>query len=122
MDHAKLILRQRTRRRQRVRKPLRGTSERPRLSVRRSHKHIYAQVIDDTSGKTVVAAATVEPQIKSDVDFGGNRSAAIAIGKAVAERAKAAGVSRVCFDRGSCRYHGRVAALAEAAREAGLEF
>ena len=102
--------------------PLRGTSERPRLSVRRSHKHIYAQVIDDASGKTVVAAATVEPQIKSGVDFGGNRDAAIAIGKAVAERAKAAGVSRVCFDRGSCRYHGRVAALAEAAREAGLEF
>ena len=90
--------------------------------MRRSHKHIYAQVIDDASGKTVVAAATVEPQIKSDVDFGGNRSAAVAIGKAVAERAKAAGVSRVCFDRGSCRYHGRVAALAEAAREAGLEF
>ena len=122
MDHAKSILRQRTRRRHRVRKPLRGTSERPRLSVCRSHKHIYAQVIDDASGKTVVAAATVEPQIKSDVDFGGNRSAAVAIGKAVAERAKAAGVSRVCFDRGSCQYHGRVAALADAAREAGLEF
>ncbi len=122
MDHAKSILRQRTRRRHRVRKPLRGTSERPRLSVRRSHKHIYAQVIDDASGKTVVAAATVEPQLKSDVAFGGNCSAAVAIGKAVAERAKAAGVSRVCFDRGSCRYHGRVAALADAAREAGLEF
>ena len=71
MDHAKSILRQRTRRRHRVRKPLRGTSERPRLSVRRSHKHIYAQVIDDASGKTVVAAATVETQIKSGVDFGG---------------------------------------------------
>ena len=122
MDHAKSILRQRNRRRHRVRKPLRGTSERPRLSVRRSHKHIYFLDLSYASGKTVVAAATVEPQLKSEVAFGGNRSAAVAIGKAVAERAKAVGVSRVCFDRGSCRYHGRVAALAEAAREAGLEF
>ena len=105
-----------------IRKKVSGTSERPRLAVFRSNKEIYAQVIDDASGKTVVAAATVEPQLKSDVSFGGNRSAAVAIGKAVAERAKAAGISRVCFDRGSCRYHGRVAALADAAREAGLEF
>ena len=122
MDHAKSILRQRNRRRHRVRKPLRGTSERPRLSVRRSHKHIYAQVIDDASGKTVVAAATVEPQLKSEVAFGGNRSAAVAIGKAVAERAKAAGVEKVAFDRSGYAYHGRVKALAEAAREGGLQF
>ena len=122
MDHARSNLRQRIRRQRRVRKPLRGTSERPRLSVRRSHKHIYAQVIDDASGRTLAAASTLEPQLKTTVSFGGNRDAAAAIGKTVAERAKAAGVSRVCFDRGACRYHGRVAALADAAREAGLEF
>lgn len=115
-------MRQRIRRQRRVRKPLRGTNERPRLSVRRSHKHIYAQVIDDSSGRTLAAASTVEAQLKTSVSFGGNKDAATAIGKTVAERAKAAGVSRVCFDRGPCRYHGRVAALADAAREAGLEF
>ena len=122
MDQARSNLRQRTRRQQRVRKPLRGTSERPRLSVRRSHKHIYAQVIDDSSGRTLAAASTVESQLKTTISFGGNKDAATAIGKTVAERAKAAGVSQVCFDRGPCRYHGRVAALADAAREAGLEF
>ncbi|NBP88667.1 MAG: 50S ribosomal protein L18 [Planctomycetia bacterium] len=122
MDQARSNLRQRIRRQRRVRKPLRGTPERPRLSVRRSHKHIYAQIIDDTSGRTLAAASTVEPQLKTTVSFGGNKDAATAIGKTVAERAKAAGVSQVCFDRGPCRYHGRVAALADAAREAGLEF
>ncbi len=122
MDHARSNLRQRIRRQRRVRKPLRGTPERPRLSIRRSHKHIYAQVIDDASGRTLAAASTVESQLKTAVSFGGNRDAAAAIGQTVAERAKAAGVSRVCFDRGPCRYHGRVAALADAAREAGLEF
>jgi len=122
MDHARSNLRQRIRRQRRVRKPLRGTPARPRLSIRRSHKHIYAQVIDDASGRTLAAASTVESQLKTAVSFGGNRDAAAAIGQTVAERAKAAGVSRVCFDRGPCRYHGRVAALADAAREAGLEF
>jgi large subunit ribosomal protein L18 len=122
MDHARTILRQRLRRRRRVRKPLRGTSERPRLSVCRTSKHIYAQVIDDATGKTLASASSVDREIRGSVAFGGNKQAAEVIGKAVAERAKAAGVTQVCFDRGSFKYHGRVAALADAARAAGLEF
>ena len=122
MDHARTILRQRIRRRYRVRKPIKGTAERPRLSVFRTHKHIYVQIIDDVSGKTLASASTVDQHLRGSVGFGGNKQAAEAIGKAVAERAKAAGVSQVCFDRGSFKYHGRVAALADAARAAGLEF
>ena len=122
MDHARTILRQRIRRRNRVRKPLRGTAERPRLSVFRTSKHIYAQVIDDVAGRTLASASSVDREIRAAVGFGGNKQAAEAIGKAVAERAKAAGVKQVCFDRGSFKYHGRVAALADAARAAGLEF
>ena len=122
MDHARTILRQRLRRRRRVRKPLRDTSERPRLSVCRTSKHIYAQVIDDATGKTLASASSVDREIRGSVAFGGNKQAAEVIGKAVAERAKAAGVTQVCFDRGSFKYHGRVAALADAARAAGLEF
>ena len=122
MAHARTILRQRLRRRRRVRKPLRGTSERPRLSVCRTSKHIYAQVIDDATGKTLASASSVDREIRGSVAFGGNKQAAEVIGKAVAERAKAAGVTQVCFDRGSFKYHGRVAALADAARAAGLEF
>jgi large subunit ribosomal protein L18 len=122
MDHARTILQQRIRRRYRVRKPLKGTAERPRLSVCRTHKHIYAQVIDDVTGKTLASASSVDRQLRDSVGFGGNKQAAEVIGKAVAERAKAAGVTKVCFDRGSFKYHGRVAALADAARAAGLEF
>ena len=122
MDHARTILRQRIRRRHRVRKPLKGTTERPRLSVFRTHKHIYAQIIDDASGKTLASASSVDRQLRDAVGFGGNKQAAEVIGKTVAERAKAAGVTKVCFDRGSFKYHGRVAALADAARAAGLEF
>jgi large subunit ribosomal protein L18 len=122
MDPARTILRQRIRRRYRVRKPLKGTAERPRLSIFRTHKHIYAQVIDDATGKTLASASSTDRQLRESVGFGGNKQAAEAIGKAVAERAKAAGVTKVCFDRGSFRYHGRVAALADAARAAGLEF
>jgi large subunit ribosomal protein L18 len=122
MDHARSILRQRIRRRQRVRKRLRGTAERPRLSVFRAHRHIYAQIIDDESGRTLASASTMDRQIRDGVGFGGNKDAAAAVGRAVAERAQAAGVKKVCFDRGEFRYHGRVAALADAAREAGLEF
>jgi large subunit ribosomal protein L18 len=122
MDHARTILRQRIRRRYRVRKPLKGTAERPRLSIFRTHKHIYAQVIDDATGKTLASASSTDRQLRESVGFGGNKQAAEAIGKAVAERAKAAGVTKVCFDRGSFKYHGRVAALADAARAAGLEF
>ena len=122
MDHSRTIFRQRLRRRFRVRKPLRGTAERPRLSVFRTDKHIYAQIIDDASGKTLASASSVDRQIREAVGFGGNKQAAEAIGRAVAERARAAGVTKVCFDRGSFKYHGRVAALADAARAACLEF
>ncbi|NCA10590.1 50S ribosomal protein L18 [bacterium] len=122
MDHARTILRQRLRRRHRVRRHLRGTTERPRLAVFRTHKHIYAQIIDDTAGRTLASASSMDRQIRDAVGFGGNRQAAEVIGRAVAERARAAGVTKVCFDRGEFRYHGRVAALADAARAAGLEF
>jgi large subunit ribosomal protein L18 len=122
MDHARTILRQRERRRYRVRRTIRGTAERPRLSVFRTHKHISAQVIDDATGRTLASASSMDKQIRGQFGFGGNKQAAEAIGRAVAERARAAGVKQVCFDRGPFRYHGRVAALADAARAAGLEF
>jgi large subunit ribosomal protein L18 len=109
----------RLRRHARVRKKVHGTAERPRLAVFRSNKHISAQVIDDGSGRTLAAASTVEPDLRDAAT--GNKDAATTIGRLVAERAKAAGVSRVVFDRGGFRYHGRVAAVAEAARDAGLE-
>jgi large subunit ribosomal protein L18 len=122
MDHSRSILRQRERRRFRVRRSIRGTAERPRLTVFRSHQHIYAQVIDDATGRTLASASTADKTLREGVGFGGNKQAAEAVGKAVAERAKAAGIAPVCFARGSFRYHGRVAALAEAARAAGLQF
>jgi len=111
----------RSRRHGRVRKKVVGTPARPRLAVFRSSAHITAQVIDDTAGRTVAAAATVEADIKAAGPTG-NKAAAATVGRLVAERAKAAGVTRVVFDRGGFLYHGRVAALADAAREAGLEF
>jgi large subunit ribosomal protein L18 len=106
----------------RIRKTLKGTSERPRLAVFRSTAHIYAQVIDDTKGVTLVAASSTEKADAGKWGAGGNVAAAKAIGKRVAERAKENGISKVVFDRGGYIYHGRVKALAEAAREAGLEF
>jgi large subunit ribosomal protein L18 len=112
-----------TRRRvhERIRKKLMGTSERPRLNVYRSLNHIYAQVIDDLKGVTLVSASSAEGQ-KDSRATGGNLAAAKSVGKAVAERAKAKGISRVVFDRGGYIYHGRIKAMADAAREAGLEF
>ena len=110
----------RIRRHRRVRKHVRGTADRPRLAVFRSNRHISAQVIDDISGRTLAAASTVETGVATGV--GSNITAAVAVGKLVAERAKAAGVDKVVFDRGGFLYHGRVAAVADAAREAGLEF
>lgn len=110
----------RVRRHRRVRKKLRGTPERPRLAVYRSNKHISAQVIDDLSGRTLAAASSVEPALGEGAT--GNIEAARRIGAALGERAKAAGVTAVVFDRGGFKYQGRVAAVAEAAREAGLEF
>lgn len=122
MNHEKTIRLQRQRRRFRVRKSIRGTAERPRLSVFRSHKHMYAQVIDDDAGRTLAAVSTLEKAIRGDVKYGGNADAAKAIGRLLAERAKAAGVEKVAFDRREYKYHGRIAALADAAREAGLGF
>jgi large subunit ribosomal protein L18 len=110
----------RTRRHRRVRKKVRGIAERPRLAVFRSNKHIYAQVIDDLAGVTLAAASTADTTLEGSAT--GNIDAAKKVGALVAERAKAAGVDKVVFDRGGFLYHGRVAALADAAREAGLEF
>jgi large subunit ribosomal protein L18 len=115
----------RTRIRLRQRKRIHGTAERPRLSVFRSVAHIYAQVIDDFSGRTVVSAASTEPSLKSVFSGtvrGGNLAGAEALGRVVADRLKEKGISRVVFDRGGNLYHGRVRAVADAARKAGLEF
>jgi large subunit ribosomal protein L18 len=112
----------RLRRHHRVRKHVRGTASRPRLAVFRSNKHIVAQVIDDVAGRTLAAASTVEADVRNGGTGTGNKAAAETVGRLVAERAKAAGVTAVVFDRGGNLYHGRVAALADAARSAGLEF
>ena len=109
----------------RLRKRMTGTVERPRLTVFRSLAHIYVQVIDDMSGKTLVAASSIEPSVKGALNAkarGSNRAGAQAIGKLVAERALAKGIKQVVFDRNGFLYHGRIRAVAEAAREAGLEF
>jgi large subunit ribosomal protein L18 len=106
----------------RVRLTVSGTSERPRLCVYRSLDHIYAQVIDDRAGKTLVSASSADKDTKKSLKGGGNVAAAKVVGKQIADRAKAAGVSKVVFDRGGYKYHGRVKALADAAREAGLQF
>ncbi|MDA8212665.1 MAG: 50S ribosomal protein L18 [Clostridia bacterium] len=106
----------------RVRKKIFGTPERPRLSVYRSLNNIYAQIINDVTGTTIVAASTIEKAVQEKVAFGGNIEAAKAVGQAIAEKAKAQGVTSVVFDRGGSIYHGRIKALADAAREAGLEF
>ena len=110
----------RLRRHARVRKEITGTAARPRLAVFRSARHITAQVIDDGTGRTLAAASTAEAALRSG--SGGNVAAAQNVGRLVAERATAAGVKQVVFDRGGFRYHGRIAALADAARSAGLEF
>lgn len=111
----------RARRHYRVRKKVSGTEARPRLAVYRSNRHVVAQVIDDVSGRTLAAASSLEAAVRSSGPTG-NRTAAAAVGKLVAERAVQAGVTKVAFDRGGFLYHGRVAALADAARQAGLEF
>ena len=110
----------RRKRHERIRLHLAGTQDRPRLAVFRSLNHIYAQVIDDASGKTLAAASTVEKELKGSKQTKSEEAAVV--GKLVAERAKAAGVERVVFDRAGFRYHGRIKSLADAAREAGLEF
>jgi len=110
----------RIRRHHRVRKKVRGIESRPRLAVFRSNKHISAQVIDDVNGRTLASASSVEADLRSGAT--GNKDSASTVGRLVAERAKAAGVTKVVFDRGGFLYHGRIAAVADAARENGLEF
>ena len=120
MSNAQKLREGRIRRHRRVRKKVRGTAERPRLAVFRSNNHITAQVIDDISGRTLAAASTTEADLRAGTT--GNIEAAKKVGGLVADRAKAAGVSKVVFDRGGFMYHGRIAAVADAARESGLEF
>ena len=110
----------RVRRHRRVRKKVRGTAERPRLAVYRSNRHIIAQVIDDSAGHTLVSASSTEAELRSGPT--GNVAGAAAVGQLIAARAKEKNITAVVFDRGGFRYHGRVAALADSAREAGLEF
>jgi large subunit ribosomal protein L18 len=112
----------RERRQRHVRKRLSGTPERPRLAVFRSSKHIYAQVINDQTGRTLASASSLDPEIRTQTAYGGNKSAASIVGRLVAQRAKQAGIDKICFDRRSYKYHGRIQALADAAREAGLKF
>jgi large subunit ribosomal protein L18 len=106
----------------RIRKKLRGTPERPRLAVFRSGTHIYAQVIDDDAGKTLCAASSLDKDLRAKLKSGGNVAAAKEVGGLIASRAKEKGVAAVVFDRGGFQYHGRIKALADAAREAGLKF
>ena len=120
MNHEKAVRQQRIRRRFRVRKALKGTSDRPRLSVHRTHKHIYCQVIDDEQGKTLVSASTADKELRSQIKYAGNCEAATAVGQAIAERLLAAGIKAACLDRGCFKYHGRVAAVADAVRAGGV--
>jgi large subunit ribosomal protein L18 len=106
----------------RTRQTLAGTTERPRLCVHRTSKHIRAQVVDDQTGRTLASASSLDAEVKKGIKGGGNIAAAKVVGKAIAERAREKGVDKVVYDRGGYQYHGRVKALAEAAREAGLKF
>lgn len=112
----------RLRKHARVRKKISGTPEKPRLFVFRSLSNVYAQIIDDTTGNTLVAASTLDGALKGKIEFGGNIEASAAVGKLIAEKAAAKNIKQVVFDRGGYIYHGRIKALAEAAREGGLEF
>lgn len=113
---------QRVRRMKSVRKRIRGTTERPRLGVFRSEKHIHVQIVDDTKGQTLAAASTLCKELREQVKSGANKPAARAVGKLIGERAKAQGITRVIFDRSGYLYHGRIKELADGAREAGLQF
>lgn len=110
------------RRHRRVRRKLQGTAERPRLAVFRSNQHIYVQVIDDTAQHTLAAASTLEPTLKAELKSSADCDASVEVGKLIAQRSIEKGISKVVFDRGGNLYHGRVKALADSAREAGLEF
>ena len=122
MDHQKEKRRRQARRRHRVRNRIVGTLERPRLSVFRSSKHIYAQLIDDLAGATLASVSSNSEGLRRTFPYGGNIKAAKAVGQKLAEAAKSKGIGKVAFDRGHYRYHGRIKALADAAREGGLQF
>jgi large subunit ribosomal protein L18 len=122
MNEQKAKIIRRERRRNHTRRRVRGTAERPRLTVFRSSKHIYAQLIDDEAGVTLCSAGSLAAEVKKDVAYGGNVKAAAAVGKRLAEIAKEKGIAKACYDRGHYRFHGRVKALADAAREGGLQF
>ncbi|HAL30626.1 MAG TPA: 50S ribosomal protein L18 [Coriobacteriia bacterium] len=122
MDKSKAKTAALTRRQRRVRGKVAGTAERPRLRVSRSNQHIYAQLIDDVAGATLVSASSIDPELRTALSSGANADAAKAVGGALGRRALEAGITEVVFDRGGRLYHGRVAALAEGARDAGLKF
>ncbi len=122
MNRQKQKLAQRVRRHQRIRNRVHGTAERPRLAVYRSMKHIYAQIINDDEGRTLVAVATTSKDLKPSLKTGGDVKASVAVGTKIAQAAVAAGIKKVVFDRGGNRYHGRIKALADAARKGGLQF
>jgi large subunit ribosomal protein L18 len=122
MSHERRVGRQRQRRGFRVRNRLKQDATRLRLAVFRSHQNFYAQIVDDGAGRTLVSASTLDKQVLGELRYGGNKGAAAAVGKAIAAKALEAGIKEVVFDRREYKYHGRVAALADAAREAGLVF
>ncbi len=122
MDKNKKLGARRLRRRQHVRNKLRGTADAPRLSVQRSLKHFACQLIDDSAGKTLASASSCEKAVRDELKYGGNCLAAAAVGRLIGQRAGDAGITRVRLDRGHNKYHGRVKAFAEAARESGLQF
>jgi large subunit ribosomal protein L18 len=122
MKESRIKVERRLRRKRGLQKRIRGTPDHPRLTVFRSLKHIYAQLIDDASGVTICAASTRAKELRDQLGKGGNIDAAKVVGAAIAERARAKNVEAVCFDRNGYRYHGRIKALADAAREGGLKF
>ncbi|WP_425615156.1 50S ribosomal protein L18 [Anatilimnocola sp. NA78] len=122
MDKQRTLGGRRIRRAYRVRKKFGHGAERPRMSISRSHKNLGVQIIDDATGTTLVSANTIDKDLRAEFKYGGNKDAAAKLGKIVAERAIAKGIKEVAFDRGHLRYHGRVASLADAAREGGLSF
>jgi len=121
MDQQKAKTLRRWKRHRHVRKAVHGTTDRPRLSVYRSLQHIYCQLINDDDGKTLLAVSTQSTDLKSEISYGGNAKAAAVVGKKLAEKALGVGIKQVVLDRGGCKFHGRIAALAEGARKAGLK-
>ena len=122
MDSHKRKVAQRKRRHRRVRRKVLGTAERPRLVLFRSLKNVYAQLIDDTAGKTLASASSQAPEVREQLSYGGNRKAAEAVGELLGKRLREAGIAKIVFDRAGYKYHGRVKALADGVRKAGLKF